>query len=475
MHNVNELLASRKALLAEARKIQETADKEERSLTEDEEADIVSKLDEIESLEGQIEEARKAESRRQQLQGRLTTAEEWEASPQPQATAIQQPQALAVQQPPPTSRQSVEVVGGEASRGWASFGEYLFKVREAAGSPFADPRLRDLSPQAAAPGIRGDVPSEGGFLVPVEYRQRLIERMYGEGELLSRLDQAGMRLSLAGNTLKIPYVDETSRAAGSRWGGVRGYWVEEAGSLTDSQPAYGQLTLELKKAGCLGYVTEEMVEDYGASGQFLERAFASELTFRVEEAVVRGDGAGKPLGIKNANCTISVAKETNQTATTIWGPNIVKMWARLWAGSRRNSVWLINQDVEPYLWSLTLEGRYGSASTAVEGIPLYYPAGSELNRGEYGILMGRPVIPVEHCDTLGTAGDIILFDPASYILADKATGIRADSSIHVKFESDQRTFRALYRVDGQPSWPSALTPAQGTNTLSPCVTLATRS
>jgi hypothetical protein len=32
----------------------------------------------------------------------------------------------------------------------------------------------------------------------------------------------------------------------------------------------------------------------------------------------------------------------------------------------------------------------------------------------------------------------------------------------------------VYRIDGQPTWASALTPAQGTNTLSPIVMTAAR-
>jgi HK97 family phage major capsid protein len=272
----------------------------------------------------------------------------------------------------PGGRSDPVITGGEDSMEWAGLGEFMFKVRQAALSPFADPRLAPLSaegqsqvgPQAITP-LRKDVDSEGGFLIPDEYRQTLIQRMYTEGELLSRIKAAGMAFSLSGNTLKIPYVDETARTAGNRWGGVRGYWVEEGGSLTESEPKFGQLNLSLHKAGCLGYITEEMLEDHAASGQFLENAFVSELNFTVEQAIVRGDGSGKPRGLINADCAVSITKETNQTADTVWGPNIIKMWARMWAGSRRNAVWLINQDVETFLWGLTLEGRWGSASTDV--------------------------------------------------------------------------------------------------------------
>jgi HK97 family phage major capsid protein len=202
-------------------------------------------------------------------------------------------------------------------------------------------------------------------------------------------------------------------------------------------------------------------------------AFSDELLFAIENAIVNGTGAGQPLGLLTENCKIEVSKETNQTATTLWGPNIVKMWARMWARSRPNAVWLINQDVEPYLWGLALEGRYASAATAADAIPIYYPAGTITNQGNYGILMGRPVIPVEFCQTLGTAGDIILVDLSQYLMIQKPAA--SAMSMHVRFTTDELTFRLTYRCDGRMWWKSALTPFKGTNTLSPLITLAARS
>jgi hypothetical protein len=48
------------------------------------------------------------------------------------------------------------------------------------------------------------------------------------------------------------------------------------------------------------------------------------------------------------------------------------------------------------------------------------------------------------------------------------------SSIHVRFVSDEMTFRLTYRVDGQSIWQAPLTPYQGTQTKSPFIILAKR-
>ena len=49
-----------------------------------------------------------------------------------------------------------------------------------------------------------------------------------------------------------------------------------------------------------------------------------------------------------------------------------------------------------------------------------------------------------------------------------------DEAIHVRFTQDERTYRAFYRVDGQPWWAAPVTPYKGSNTLSPIVTLGAR-
>ena len=90
------------------------------------------------------------------------------------------------------------------------------------------------------------------------------------------------------------------------------------------------------------------------------------------------------------------------------------------------------------------------------------------------MMMGRPIIPVEQCQELGTVGDIILGDFSRYLLVDKGTA-KANYSIHVKFEYDEQAFRLVYRCNGQPMLNNALTPFEGASTQSDFVVLQTRS
>ena len=181
----------------------------------------------------------------------------------------------------------------------------------------------------------------------------------------------------------------------------------------------------------------------------ISQAFSEEFGFKIDDAIVNGTGAGQPLGIMNASGTVQVNKETGQAADTVIAENIDKMWSRLWARSRANAVWLINQGVEPELYNM-----YRPVGTG--GIPAYMPPNG-LSQSPYGSLLGRPVIPIEQCDTIGDAGDILLVDLSQYLLIDKG-GIQSATSIHVQFTTDETAFRFVYRIDGQPSWHSALTP-----------------
>ena len=129
------------------------------------------------------------------------------------------------------------------------------------------------------------------------------------------------------------------------------------------------------------------------------------------------------------------------------------MWSRLFAPSQTNAVWLINQNVFPQLATMSL-------SVGTGGGPVWIPAGGA-SASPYSTLMGRPVMPIEQCASIGDLGDIIVADFGNgYILAEKG-GIQSDVSIHVRFIYDESIFRFVIRLDGQPVRASALTPYKG--------------
>lgn len=344
------------------------------------------------------------------------------------------------------------------SEKFKSLGEQLMAIARHETHGQLDNRLKVPS------GLSENVPADGGFLVQQDFIQELLKKTYETGILASRCRRIGVGPN--SNSIALPYVDESSRATGSRYGGVRAYWEAEGGTKTASQPKFGRIDMKVQKLIGLCYATDELLQDAFALEGFIGQAFAEEFGFLVDDAIVNGTGAGQPLGILNANCLVTVNKETGQAATTVVSENIDKMWSRMWSKSRGNAVWLVNQDLEP-----ELQNMFRPVGTG--GIPAYMPAGG-LSASPYASLKGRSVVPIEQCQTLGTSGDILLVDMSQYLIIDKSA-MQSATSIHVKFTTDETAFRFVYRVNGQPWWRTALTPYKGTNTLSPFVALQTRS
>jgi HK97 family phage major capsid protein len=346
---------------------------------------------------------------------------------------------------------------------WSSFGEQMRAVYRA-GCPGGTIDTRLVEMMNSATGMSESVPSDGGFLVDQEFSSQIFERAYNVGEILSRITPTP--IGAGKNGIKMPAVDEKSRVDGSRWGGIRAYWEGEADQLTGSKPKFQLIELNLKKLTALVYATDDLLEDAIALQAWMMNRVPLEINFKAENAIINGSGVGQPLGILNSPCLVQVAKETAQAADTIVYENVSKMWSRMWAPSRKNAVWLINQDCEPQLNSMSIPVGTG-------GVPVYLPAGG-LSQSPYNTLFGRPVIPIEYCPTVGDLGDIVLADFSQYEAIDKGS-IKTATSIHVRFDYNETAFRFIFRFDGQPGWKSALTPFKGSNTLSPFVAFASRA
>ena len=347
--------------------------------------------------------------------------------------------------------------------GFRHFGEFALAVRDAC-QPGKRPDDRLALITKAASGMGENTSADGGFLVPTQFMQKLLERVYSPSNLLGMTDS----YTVASNVIAFPRSAETSRANGSRWGGVRAYWRDEGEQATATKATFGRLQLTLRKLFVMINATDELLSDAQgiALEQYLFRVASDEINFVVSDAIINGTGSGQPTGIMGSSPLITVAKESGQAAATVVTANIVNMWSRLFAPCRQNAVWLIHQDVEPQLHTMTI----GSGGTAIVA---YTPPGGLADK-PYATLMGRPVLPIEWCATLGTSGDIILADLRQYVTATKGQ-VESAISIHLRFDYDESVFRFIFRVDGAPWWSNVLTPYQGANTQSCFVALATRA
>jgi HK97 family phage major capsid protein len=362
------------------------------------------------------------------------------------------------------NRSDVTITRDEADRPFKSFGEQLLAIKDAADNPMGiDKRLLALNEKAT--GGSALVGADGGFLIQTDFRADIIKRMTEVGQLARKVQH--IPISANADSFEVPYVDETSRATGSRWGGVQVYRVGETDAATAKKPIINKMKTELSDLRGLAYMTDRQIRDASAMTSIYSQAFAEEFAWVLDNEIYNGAGGVQCLGVLNSPAKISVSVETGQTAATgLQYENIVKMLARLHPRSAGKAEWFINQDVIPQLMLM-------SFTVGTGGVPVYMPpAGASAT--PYGTLMGRPINVIEQAATVGTVGDIALIDFSEYFVIEKG-GLEGASSMHVKFTTHEQTFRWQLSVNGQPKWKSALTPANGSNTTSPYIFLATRS
>ncbi|RMD03235.1 phage major capsid protein [Clostridium autoethanogenum] len=317
--------------------------------------------------------------------------------------------------------------------------------------------------QNSASGLNESVTSEGGFMLENDFIQDMFDVMMSESQVANRIRMIPIGANT--NRLRTLGIDETSRANGSRWGGVQAYWIAEAETVTKSKPKFREIDMALQKLLALCYVTDDLLQDATALEAIVRQAYADEMSFKIDDAIINGSGVGMPLGILNSDALISVPKEKDQAAGTIKYENILKMWSSVPARLRANAVWYINQEIEPQLYTMALNIGTG-------GAPVFLPSGGA-SSSQYSTLLNRPIIPIEQCSVLGKKGDIILADPTQYIGIDKKAPT-ADVSIHVRFLYDEQVFRFIYKFNGAPYRNKPITPYKGANSLSPFVTLGDR-
>ncbi len=382
-------------------------------------------------------------------------------------TAIQEAVSSAVAELKEIPEKKVVVVEDEGDRedpkgGFKNMNHFFTDVIQAESAGGATQTLRDYSKKTAGYMEEGDL-SQGGYLVPEEFKATLLQTALEE----SIVAQRATRITMASNRVVIPALVDDDHTS-DFFGGVVIYRTAEKGTKTVSNPVFGRIGLTAHKLTGMCYVTDELIEDSAISIEpIIKATFGRAIAFYQDYDFLRGDGVNKALGVFHAGnpSLVSVAIETGQAADTLLFENIVKMWSRMYPAGHKNAVWVANINTFPQIAGMSLAVGTG-------GIPVYMPAGG-ISGAPYATLMGRPLLFTEKMATVGDLYDIGLADFSQYIVAEKG-GVKIASSMHVRFIYDEQAFRFVMRYDGQPWWLSTLTPKAG-DTLSPFVTLAERA
>lgn len=299
---------------------------------------------------------------------------------------------------------------------------------------------------------------DGGYLVPEDMAAGIIAKLNDTTQSLFALTT---QLKTSSNNMALN-IDESQP-----WNrGIQAYWVDEGDTITESKPKFTKAKWELQKLACLVKPTDELLDDAVALESYIQGAAPEAIMYKLNSAIIAGDGVGKPIGFLNSPFAVTQAKESAQTADTIVASNVIKMYTRMLPPSRAKAVWLVTAEAESQLMTMKDDdGRF-----------IYLAPGSQLNEQPYALLLGRPVIPMLYgMKALGDLGDIAFVDLSTYYTLIKASGgIKSEVSIHFNFDRDVTAFRFIMRVDGKVPFKAPVKAENGTYTMSSIVLLEAR-
>lgn len=311
--------------------------------------------------------------------------------------------------------------------------------------------------QAAAPstGMRESVGADGGYLVPPEFSNDIWSLTVNPLSVLPLTQNVNVQ----GNSMT--FLKDVSQPWGTD--GVQAYWQAELTAGTVSKPALQQEQMLLEKLMALVPVSEEMQADASALNSYLPPLIAQKIQWKYEDAFFHAVGAGTPRGFMQSGGLITVTKDAAHTyavgaATSV--QDLGMMMARLTAASYSRAVWHIHPSMISSLIRLTIGTQ-----------PVWTPPNSGLANAPGGFLLGRPVLPSEHCKAPLVVGDIVLADWQGYRTITKSGGMQTATSMHLYFDADAMALKVTFRINGQPILNAAINPANGSDTLGHFVVL----
>ena len=269
--------------------------------------------------------------------------------------------------------------------------------------------------------------ASGGYLVPDEWDERLIESL-DEENVLRKL---GTAIQTSGER-KINVA--ASKPAAS--------WIEEGGELVFSDAAFSQVILDAYKLSVAVKISEELLADnaYDLEG-FLIRAFGRAIANAEEEAFIVGDGNHKPTGVLHATLGGQVSVTTAGNA--IAADEVLDLIYRLKRPYRTNAAFITADSTLAAIRKLK-DGN---------GVYLWQPA---LTAGEPDRLLGYPVYTSQFVPAVAAGQPVLAFGDFSYYnIGDR--GARSFAALHELYAGvGQVAFVAKERVDGKLILPEAV-------------------
>ena len=275
--------------------------------------------------------------------------------------------------------------------------------------------------------LQEGIDPQGGYLVPEEYDERLIQGLEEE----NILRQLGTTIQTSGEH-KINIASSKPAAA----------WIEEGGALTFGDAKFDQIVLDAHKLHVAVKVTEELLYDNAFNLEnHLISQFSKALANAEEESFLNGDGVNKPLGIFAAKGGGEIGVTT--TSDKISSDDILSLVYALKRPYRKNAAFILNDG------TLAMLRKLKDSNGAYIWQPSY-------QQGEPDRLLGYPVYTSAFAPEVAKGQPAIAFGDFSYYnIGDR--GIRSFQELKELFAGNGMVgFVAKERVDGKLVLPEAV-------------------
>ena len=271
--------------------------------------------------------------------------------------------------------------------------------------------------------------SEGGYLVPDEFEQKLVESLEEEN-IFRKLANV---IQTSSGDRKIPVVATKGTAS----------WVDEEGTIPESDDSFSQVSIGAYKLATLIKVSEELLND---SIFNLESYIATEFGRRIgnkeEESFIVGDGTGKPTGILASSGGGQLGKTTTST-TSITFDDIIDLYYSLSSPYRKNASFIMNDSTVKAIRKLKDgSGNYIWQPSMTVGVP--------------DTILNCPVYTSTYVPAIAAGNKTVVFgDYGYYWIADRQCRIfKRLNELYAVI--GQVGFVASQRVDGKLILPEAV-------------------
>jgi HK97 family phage major capsid protein len=288
-------------------------------------------------------------------------------------------------------------------------------------------RAFDVRPEArSTQPLEKKTSTAGPETVPTSFYGRLVQHLIVNSGVLQ--SNPTVLTTAGGEALQIPKTTAHSTSA---------VLVAEAGTLPQNTPTFGQVTLDAYKYGFLMTISHELLNDTGVdllgylsaqAGRALGNGFGA--------ALVTGDGSSKPHGVLAA-ATDSGLTTTGTGTAVPKGDDLIDLFYSVIAPYRNSSAcgWLMADATVGVI-------RKVKDST---GQYIWQPG---LQAGAPDLILGKPVNTDPNMPALADTAKSILFGDFSAYYVRRVETIRFERSDDFAFNTDQVTFRAILRGDG---------------------------